>query len=221
MQAENSVSETLGASLRPKTRAKTRDRVMEVSLALFNEHGIDRVTTAEIAASAGINEGNLYYYFQKKEQLALALFELFAAAFVVAAERQISDPADPSAYEAYQRGWFSLMWDYRFFYRDGAALRTIAPGVRQRVAELNARGQAEVRRVFNHMRAHGFMVATDEVLDGLIPNIWIVSGYWMDYRLVEGMGTVTPEDLVWGFRQVDMLVRPYITEAGLAGRVVF
>ena len=211
------MSQRLGA----RSRSKTRENVLEVSLALFNEHGIDRVTTAEIAAAAGINEGNLYYYFQKKEQLLLALFELFAAALVRAAEYQISNPADPRAYEEYQRGWFGLMWDYRFFYRDGAALRAIAPGVRTRVASLTERGQAEVRRVFRQMRDHGFMRFDEDELAVLIANIWIVSSYWMDYRLQGGGSTVTPEDLVWGFRQVEMIVRPYMTEAGLAGRVGF
>jgi len=202
-----------------RPRSKTRERVLEVSLALFNEHGIDRVTTAEIAASAGINEGNLYYYFQKKEHLALALLDIYATAFTLTAERQIETPADPLGYEPYQRGWFQLMWDYRFLYRDGAALRAIAPAVRLKMAELTARGQAEVLRVFGLMRTHGFMRASDEELEILIGNIWIVSSYWMDYRLAEGTSTVTQADLSWGFRQVDMLVRPYVTEAGLAGRV--
>jgi AcrR family transcriptional regulator len=186
--------------------------VLEVTLALFNERGINRVTTAEIAETAGINEGNLYYYFQKKEQLALALFDLFAEALVATAERQLPDPSDPDAYAAYQRGWFDLMWDFRFFYRDGTALRAMAPSVREKLQELNMRGQAEVRRVFMLLRSFGLFRASDDEIDVLIDNLWIVSGYWMDYRLRDGATTLTPEDLAWGFRQVEMLARPYLTD---------
>lgn len=196
---------------RPRTR--TRERVLEVALALFNDRGADRVTTAEIAAAAGINEGNLYYYFQKKEQLAIALVEQFAAAVLETARRPLTDPADPAAYTDYQRGWFDLMRDYRFCYRDGAALRTIAPSLRELLAELTGRGQAEVRRVLGLMQTHGFLRATDEDIAALIDNLWIVSSYWMDYRL-QGAAPVSAEDLAWGYRQVEMLLEPYLTEAG-------
>jgi AcrR family transcriptional regulator len=189
--------------------------VLEVALALFNERGIDRVTTAEIAGAAGINEGNLYYYFQKKEQLALALFDVFSDALVATAERRVADPADPNAFATYHRGWFDLMWEFRFFYRDGAALRVLAPSLREKLHGLTLRGQAAVRRVFGLMRAHGFLRASDEQLAMLIDNLWIVSSYWMDYRRRDASSSVTQEDLAWGFRQVEMLVRPYLTEAGL------
>ncbi len=193
---------------------KTRDRVLDVALALFNERGIERVTTAEIASTAGINEGNLYYYFQKKEHLALAIFELFAQALIETAETPVADPADPEAYALYQRGWFDLMWEYRFFYRDGAALRAMAPAVRDRVQTVTQHGQAAVRQVFRMMRDHDFMRATDDEVTVLIDNLWIVSSYWMDYRLRGGATSMTQEDLAWGFRQVEALAAPYITDRG-------
>ncbi len=186
-----------------------------MSLALFNERGVDRVTTAEIADTAGINEGNLYYYFQKKEHLALALFDMFADALVATAERRVTDPADPNAFAVYHRGWFDLMWEFRFFYRDGAALRVLAPALREKLHGLTLRGQAAVRLVFGMMRTHGFLRATDEEIAVLIDNLWIVSSYWMDYRRKDATSSVTQEDLAWGFRQVEMLVRPYLTDSGL------
>ncbi len=191
-----------------RARGGTRARVLQVALTLFNERGADRVTIADIAAAAGINEGNLYYYFQKKEQLVLALFEVFAAAAVAAAERLPDNPADPLSYAAYQRGWFELMWSYRFFYRDGGALRVLAPGLRDGLAALRVRSQASVRRVFDLMRAHGLMRASDEDVEVLIGNLWIVSSYWMDFRMAEG-GDVTLEDMAWGLRQVERLAAPY------------
>ena len=198
-----------------RSRTGTRERVLQVALALFNDRGIERVTTAEIAAAATINEGNLYYYFQKKEHLALALFDLFSVTLVATAERRVADPADPNAFAHYHRGWFDLMWEFRFFYRDGAALRVLAPAVREKLHALTLRGQSAVHRVFFLMRAHGFLRASDDEIAMLIDNLWIVSSYWMDYRLTDAAGAVTQDDLAWGFRQVEILVRPYLTEAGL------
>jgi len=191
------------------SKSGTRERVLQVALALFNERGADRVTTAEIAQAAGINEGNLYYYFQKKEQLVLALFEFFAAATIAAAELEPADPADPASYASYQRGWFELMWEYRFFYRDGGALRVLAPSLRDALAVLSRRSQAALRHVFLLLRANGLMHASDSEIDVLIGNLWIVSSYWMDFRLADRGGPVTREDLAWGLRQVEALAAPY------------
>jgi len=47
-------------------RADTRRNILEVSLGLFNERSPAQVTTAEIAASAGVAEGNLHYHFRRK-----------------------------------------------------------------------------------------------------------------------------------------------------------
>ena len=191
------------------SKSGTRERVLQVALTLFNERGADRVTTAEIAQAAGINEGNLYYYFQKKEQLVLALFEFFAAATMAAAELEPADPADPASYASYQRGWFELMWEYRFFYRDGGALRVLAPSLRDALAVLSRRSQAALRHVFLLLRENGLMRATDGEIDVLISNLWIVSSYWMDFRLADRGGPVTREDLAWGLRQVEALAAPY------------
>ncbi len=187
-----------------------------MALALANARGLHRVTTAEIAEAARINEGNLYYYFQRKAQIAEALFALFAEATLAVAERAIAAPGDPAAYADYQRGWFRLMWDFRAFYRDATELRAMAPSLREAMQSVSARGQEAVRRVFADMRAHGLMRASDAEIEALVCNIWIVSSYWMDFRGIEAEEELRPEDLAFGQRQVEALYAPYLTASGQA-----
>ncbi|WP_287081243.1 TetR/AcrR family transcriptional regulator [Methylobacterium sp.] len=120
----------------------TRTRILAVSLALFNARGLGHVTTAEIAAAAGIREGNLQYHFPRKRGLVEALFAAFETEAVAVAGRMPADPAAPEALLAYQRAWFDLMWRYRCVYRDGIAMVEIAPALRARVHTLRAETQA-------------------------------------------------------------------------------
>jgi hypothetical protein len=80
---------------------------------------------------------------------------------------------------------------------------------------LNQHGQAAVRRVFAQMVANRLMQATQEQIEILLSNIWIVSSYWLDFRLIAHPSPqVTPADLAWGSRQVAALWEPYLTPPG-------
>ena len=53
---------------------KTRDRIVEASLELFNAQGERSVTTNHIAAHLGMSPGNLYYHFRNKQAIIAELF---------------------------------------------------------------------------------------------------------------------------------------------------
>ena len=58
---------------------KTRDRILNCALELFNRDGEPNVTTLDIANELGISPGNLYYHFHGKEPLTMQLLERFQA----------------------------------------------------------------------------------------------------------------------------------------------
>jgi AcrR family transcriptional regulator len=190
----------------------TRTRILEACLRLFNESGPTSVTTAEIARTVGINEGNLYYYFKKKADILLALFDQFEHALnetANAPQETVAAGVDPGP--AYLKTWFRLMWEWRFFYRDGSAIIRTAPELRARCVSLTGKGQADIRRVLLDMVAKGMLKADPAEIDRLVVNAWIVSSYWLDYLYTRhNVDHVTREHLDWGFAQVLSLFRPYI-----------
>lgn len=201
------------AAKRPKTRA----RILDACRDLFNARGPASVTTAEIAGAVGINEGNLYYHFQRKEQILEALFDDFAAGLRETAASYAARGDAPERHRDYLSGWFRLMWEWRFFYRDGAAVFHLAPALKPRLRELSDEGQAQTRRALDEMRRAGLIAASPERLDALVVNAWIVSTYWLDYvRSRRGIGEVTREHVDWGAAQVMSLFLPYLTAEGTA-----
>jgi AcrR family transcriptional regulator len=202
---------------KPKPKPKTRARILDAARELFNERGPGNVTTAEIAAAVGINEGNLYYHFQRKEQLLEALFGEFAQALHVAATAYAASDDGPARYRAYLTGWFQTMWEWRFFYRDGAMVFRLASELKPRLKQVSDEGQGLTRRAIEEMQRAGLLTIPADRLDPLVTNAWIVSTYWIDYlRSRRGIGEVTRAHVDWGKSQVMSLFLPYLTPQGLA-----
>lgn len=195
--------------------AKTRARILSACRQLFNERGLANVTTADIANTVGINEGNLYYHFQRKEQLIESLFDEFETKLRQVAAAHLTYNGDSRRYAGYLVGWFNLMWDWRFFYRDGVAVYQFAPALRARVKTLSDYGQDQIRRAINDMIRTGLMRATEDEIESLIVNAWIVATYWIDYlRSRHGVTRITREHIEWGATQARSLIAPYLTPLG-------
>lgn len=98
---------------------KTRDRILETALELFNAERFGNVTTADLAEACGISEGNLWYHFKNKR----ALLEALTDAFLEEVEPRLAMlPGDPDRIlEDYADMLIALMSEirrFRFLYRD-------------------------------------------------------------------------------------------------------
>jgi AcrR family transcriptional regulator len=55
------------------THANTRERILDVALDLFIEQGFDGTSLRQIAEKLGVTKAALYYHFESKEDILLAL----------------------------------------------------------------------------------------------------------------------------------------------------
>lgn len=53
---------------------RTRERILDVALGLFRQHGYEATTMRMIAAAADVSLGNSYYYFPSKDHLVQAFY---------------------------------------------------------------------------------------------------------------------------------------------------
>lgn len=56
-------------------RGNTRQRIQDVALELFSEHGYDKTSLREIAEKLGVTKAALYYHFKTKEDIVISLFQ--------------------------------------------------------------------------------------------------------------------------------------------------
>lgn len=71
----------------PKEAAATRRKILASALALFTKRGYEHTTFTDIAARLHLTKGAVYWYFDTKEDLLIALVDEMLAKF----ERQITE----------------------------------------------------------------------------------------------------------------------------------
>lgn len=54
---------------------RTRERILETSIKLFNEKKASNVSTVQISAAMQISPGNLYYYYANKEEVIRCIWK--------------------------------------------------------------------------------------------------------------------------------------------------
>jgi AcrR family transcriptional regulator len=100
-----------------KKPRRTAERILEVSLDLFNRFGEPNVSTTLISAELNISPGNLYYHYPAKDELINSLFDRYerALADLLHAADNVRNVEDAWLFF---HMLFELIWQYRFLYRD-------------------------------------------------------------------------------------------------------
>ena len=100
-----------------KKPRRTAERILEVTLELFNRFGEPNVSTTAISAELGISPGNLYYHYPAKDELINKLFGRYeeSLAELLRAADDVSNVEDAWLFF---HMLFELIWQYRFLYRD-------------------------------------------------------------------------------------------------------
>ncbi len=100
-----------------KAPRRTAERILEVTLALFNRFGEPNVSTTLISSELNISPGNLYYHYPAKDELVNALFARYESALheLLEAAPSVRDIEDAWFF---MHTLFELVWQYRFLYRD-------------------------------------------------------------------------------------------------------
>src|SRR3954468_8026672 len=75
---------TTQPGLRERKKVRTRDAIRAAALALFAQHGFEKVTVAQVAERAEVSEATAFNYFPTKEDLVVSRLEEFRAEMLAA-----------------------------------------------------------------------------------------------------------------------------------------
>ncbi|MBD8524568.1 TetR/AcrR family transcriptional regulator [Pseudomarimonas arenosa] len=191
---------------------KTRDRILELSLALFNERGEPNVTTNHIADELEISPGNLYYHFRNKDDIIEQLFAQYEERMdqaILIPEGRLPNLEDI---------WLQLhmiyecIWDFRFLYRDLLDILSRSRKIRMHFSRLLKRATDSATEVLRGLVAAEVMRASADEVQALATNILVLATFWLNYSGVRGEKD-EQEAIRSGIRQVMMMLAPFLRDA--------
>lgn len=195
----------------PKPKRRTRERILETSLRLFNVFGEPNVTTQLIADELEISPGNLYYHFGSKDEIIESLFADFERQIestLAAPEARVPDVED---IWLFLHLVFEGIWNYRFLYRDLNELLSRNRLLETHFQRIVAHKVKTARLICEGLVGTGDMDATPAQIHSLASNMALVATYWLSFEFIrEPRKTIDSQALARGAFHVMSLAAPYL-----------
>ena len=195
---------------------KTRDKIVQASIELFNEQGERNITTNHIAAHMGISPGNLYYHFRNKEDIILSIYDQYAAEVLNTYDKIDAKDNPLQALLDYMDERFQLMSQYRFFYQNVSFLLANSPQLHQKYLDLQAPLVEKVRNLLILLRENNIIKFDDDDLHDIISLLRVVITYWLTFHRTQSLEKDVKETAFnEGILTVLSILKPYATDEAL------
>jgi len=132
----------------------TKERILDEALQLFNDDGVENVTTRHIAKSLGMSQGNLHYHYPTKNIVIETLFDQFLGE-VQNAERLTDDSFAKEEVIGSMKDSYKIMFTYRFFFKDNEVVWRRLPEIRKRTLELFRVKKAQILQLITMYKDQG------------------------------------------------------------------
>lgn len=194
---------------------KTKQRIVQGALELFNDQGERSITTNHIAAHLGISPGNLYYHYSNKQEIILAIFQDYTAELLDRFRPFENQNESLALLKHYVNSMFSLMWKYRFFYANLADI--LAKDDELHAAYLEVQNKLRVNLVAIVESFLELKLIEIERSDTarLVTNLHFIATGWLGYQSAMNTNKKVTESMIMeGMLQILAIVKPMATELG-------
>lgn len=137
---------------------KTKERILQTSVELFNKNGVTAITTNHIAKGMNISPGNLYFHYDNKEEIIVELFKRMCTETYALWKPRRTKNISPFQFIDEN---FEIYWKYRFFHREMYALRRRDP-------QLSRMWRAHIQKIIMLMK--------------LLYRQWVRQGYMTELK---------------------------------------
>jgi AcrR family transcriptional regulator len=193
---------------------KTKNKIKNISRALFNSKGFKNVTLREVAKELSISYGNVTYHFKTKNQLIFCLYEdMLKETEEIIKTFDFSD-LFKGILEA-PKITFKISIKYMFFYTDFVEVKRSFPDLSLRLEQDNEFRKKGYLQILKQLKTQGIL--RDELTDNHLDYLMDLSGAMRTFFFIN----LNPDEFIDHKLEnryvvyVNNLIFPYLTNEGI------
>jgi len=204
----------------------TKEKILAKALELFNQKGVETVTTRQIALALDMSQGNLCYHFPKKETIIMALYEQLVQKFndlYLAFSSPISTQVEENSPSQLNISTFLKMIqvtnqyfvDYKFLMLNFVQIMRWYPSIKTHYQTLTKQRNEQIMRLFHDFQAASLlkMEAYIGQYQQIIEQFMILNNFWLSHA--EILYQENESKKIDHFNQlVAAFIFPYLTTKG-------
>ena len=194
---------------------KTKDRILNTALSLFNQQGIAKVKLRTIAQEMGISQGNLNYHFKKREEIIESLyFQLVEHIDQSMAEIQVDQLSLKLMFDL-QNIILTHFYNYRFFLLDFVHITRAHPKIRKHYLKLSKQRQTQFTALMAVLVEQKIMRAEQlpNEYQYLYTRFQILGDFWISSAEVSN-SKITKRTIATYQEIIAQMIYPYLTAKG-------
>ncbi|HET8848777.1 MAG TPA: TetR/AcrR family transcriptional regulator [Marinobacter sp.] len=193
-------------------KVKTRDRILDTSLQLFNSLGEPNVTTLLISDELEISPGNLYYHFKSKGDIVEELFGRYESemADLLSVPEDADVPLDQFSF--FLHLLFESVARYRFLYQDLVNVLSRHQPLQSRFKRILKKKRGAFATLCESFRRQGLMTIEPVELEALCEQLTLTVSYWSSFDTLSHLDDRESVDPVRGVSQMLCLLLPYLDD---------
>ncbi|GGW47874.1 TetR/AcrR family transcriptional regulator [Arenibacter certesii] len=200
--------------MKARKKIKTKERILQVAVKMFNEQGVQNVTSRHIANEMGIAYGNVDYHYKNKEVLLLAIYKEMRSEM---SNSYLLREEYSTSLEHFHRLLAHLeqfQYKYRFFNLDVLEISRTYPKLNKILHKTIELRKEQMANLFIDFINDGYIEKRiDDRYNRLQHTIRVIITFWL-----------SQEDVLSSFKYIEKgemsrhiweLLLPYLTETGL------
>ena len=190
----------------------TRERILRVSLFLFNDEGESHQTALDISNTLEISPGNLYYHFKGKDAIIRTLFDHYeeeVRTILLGSRNRLSNLKDKLLF------LYIILeetYDFRFFYRNLDDLLFRYPDLADRFRTLQSDVHEAIMRMLADLSINGERTPDQQSMNALSDQVMLNLNFWLAADAIREDDKTGQDLILQTVRQIMCLIAPYMKE---------
>lgn len=194
---------------------KTADKILLISLDLFNSQGERNISSVDIANELDISPGNLYYHFKGKDDIINALVDRYVANINAIPQAC----GDNEAFYKYLFFCLQSMYSFRFLFQNIAEISAQYPAINSKLHRLAKFQRQHLRKCLEEQQRSGTLSRSNADIDLLLDVISLTMFQSLNYYQMQGDSLSNPDIVYRTLMTIYFSLQPYYRDTAETAKI--